>query len=87
MKARPSRRRPPAITDSPHQAGGRQADLWHLRHHPALGLKLAEKMGAPTDNAIDVYLSQDYEDVIEGWRQTYLQKAQPSPLKRKDLKR
>lgn len=45
---------------------GNKADIWHLRQHPkVLNLPFLPKMGRPErDNAIDVYISEDYEDVI-----------------------
>jgi phosphoribosylaminoimidazolecarboxamide formyltransferase/IMP cyclohydrolase len=44
---------------------GNKADLWQLRHHPkVLNLEFREDIGrANRDNAIDVYLSDDFEDV------------------------
>lgn len=45
---------------------GNKADNWYLRQHPkVLGLKFVEKLGrANRDNAIDVYISDDYMDVL-----------------------
>ena len=55
-------------------AGGK-ADLWHLRQHPkVLALPFREDLGrANRDNAIDVYLGEDPEEVLgEGvWQQTF----------------
>ena len=54
---------------------GSKADTWWLRHHPkVLGLQFVEGIRRPDrDNAIDVYLSDEYEDVLaEGiWQQTF----------------
>jgi len=62
-------------------AGGK-ADTWYLRQHPkVLNLPFLDEIRRPErDNAIDVYISDEYEDVIgEGrWQQTF--KTQPEPL-------
>ena len=44
---------------------GEKADKWHLRQHDrVLGLPFKDEIKRPDrDNAIDVYLSEDYEDV------------------------
>ena len=46
---------------------GSKADNWLLRQHPkVLGLQFVDGIRRPDrDNAIDVYLSDEYEDVIE----------------------
>ncbi|HQC83054.1 MAG TPA: phosphoribosylaminoimidazolecarboxamide formyltransferase, partial [Bacillota bacterium] len=66
---------------------GDKADLWHLRHHPkVLGLKFAENIGrADRDNAIDVYLSQDYEDVIgkDVWQNLFTERPEPLTVEEK----
>ena len=60
---------------------GTKADTWWLRHHPkVLGLQFVEHIRRPDrDNAIDVYLSDEYEDVLaEGvWQQTFAVKPDP----------
>ena len=45
---------------------GNKADLWHLRAHPkVLSLQFADGLSRPDkDNAIDVYISEDYDDVL-----------------------
>ena len=45
---------------------GSKADLWQLRHHPkVLELEFAEGLGrADRDNAIDVFLGEDSNDVV-----------------------
>lgn len=45
---------------------GQKADNWYLRQHPkVLGLQFAENIRRPDrDNAIDVYISDEYEDVL-----------------------
>ena len=61
-------------------AGGK-ADLWHLRQHErVLNLPFKEEVRRPDrDNAIDVYLSEDYEDVIGdgNWEALFTEKPQP----------
>lgn len=59
---------------------GEKADKWHLRQHDkVLSLPFKEEIKRPDrDNAIDVYLSEDYEDVIgEGkWQQLFTEKPE-----------
>ena len=45
---------------------GNKADIWHLRQHPkVLALDFMDTIARPNrDNAIDVYISDEYEDVI-----------------------
>ncbi|MBQ3865062.1 MAG: phosphoribosylaminoimidazolecarboxamide formyltransferase [Clostridia bacterium] len=54
---------------------GNKADNWFLRQHPkVLGLKFVKGLGrANRDNAIDVYISDEYEDVIgdDVWQDTF----------------
>ncbi len=61
-------------------AGGK-ADLWHLRQHEkVLNLPFQEKIARPDrDNAIDVYLSDDYEDVIGNgiWQTLFTERPEP----------
>ncbi len=61
---------------------GNKADNWFLRQHPSvLGLQFVEGIRRPDrDNAIDVYLSDEYEDVLaEGvWQRAF--KVKPEPL-------
>ena len=63
-------------------AGGK-ADLWHLRQHPqVLNLPFLEQLGRPErDNTIDVYLSEDYEDVIGdgNWQRYFTEQPKPFP--------
>ena len=62
-------------------AGGK-ADNWHLRQHPkVLGLQFKEGLGrANRDNAIDVYISDDWQDVLADgiWQETFA--VRPEPL-------
>ncbi len=45
---------------------GTKADNWYLRRHPkVLGLEFTDGIGRPErDNAIDIYISDEYEDVL-----------------------
>ena len=67
---------------------GNKADIWFLRQHPkVLGLKFVDNIRRPDrDNTIDVYISDDYEDVLaEGvWQQFF--KEKPEPLSREEKK-
>ena len=59
---------------------GSKADNWYLRQSPqALGLRFVDGIRRPDrDNAIDVYLSDEYEDVLaEGVWQTVFQEKPP----------
>ncbi len=68
-------------------AGGK-ADTWQLRHHPkVLELPFRDDIARPNrDNAIDVYISDEYEDVIGDavWADTFT--SQPAPLTREEKK-
>jgi len=46
---------------------GNKADIWHLRQsEKVLNLPFKEEVGRPErDNAIDVYISDDYEDLLQ----------------------
>ncbi|MBQ6552044.1 MAG: phosphoribosylaminoimidazolecarboxamide formyltransferase [Clostridia bacterium] len=60
---------------------GTKADNWHLRQHPkVLALPFREDIARPNrDNAIDVYISEFYEDVIgDGvWQECFTRKPEP----------
>ena len=62
---------------------GEKADKWHLRQHPrVLNLPFKEDVRRPDrDNAIDVYLSEDFLDVIgEGnWQQYFTEQPEEFP--------
>ena len=59
---------------------GNKADNWYLRQHPkVLGLQFVEGIRRPDrDNAIDIYTSDEYEDILaEGvWQQTFTVKPE-----------
>lgn len=59
---------------------GNKADIWHLRQHKkVLNLPFRDDVKRPDrDNTIDVYLSEDYEDVIgEGnWQMFFTEKPE-----------
>ena len=67
---------------------GNKADNWFLRQHEkTLNLPFKPELGRPErDNAIDVYISDDYEDVIgdDVWADTFTE--QPAPLTREEKK-
>ena len=54
---------------------GNKADIWHLRQHPkVLGLQFREDIRRPDrDNTIDVYISDECDDVIgdDVWQQYF----------------
>ena len=62
---------------------GNKADIWHLRQHEkVLNLPFLDTVGRPDrDNAIDVYLSEDYEDVIGdgNWEKLFTKKPEAFP--------
>ncbi|MCI8348351.1 MAG: phosphoribosylaminoimidazolecarboxamide formyltransferase [Firmicutes bacterium] len=62
---------------------GEKADKWHLRQHDkVLNLPFKDEIKRPDrDNAIDVYLSEDFEDVIgEGnWQELFTSKPEEFP--------
>jgi phosphoribosylaminoimidazolecarboxamide formyltransferase / IMP cyclohydrolase len=67
---------------------GNKADIWWLRQHPkVLNLPWIEKIRrADRDNTIDVYISDDYDDVLRDgtWQMFFTQK--PEPLTREEKK-
>ena len=66
---------------------GSKADNWLLRQHPkVLGLQFVDGIRRPDrDNAIDVYISDEYEDVLaEGvWQNTFQVKPEVLTLEEK----
>ncbi len=67
---------------------GNKADIWHLRQHPkVLALPFKSDIRRPDrDNTIDVYISEDYEDVLAdgAWQQFFT--ARPEPLTQEEKK-
>ncbi len=67
---------------------GNKADIWWLRQNPkVLALPFKDSIRRPDrDNTIDVYISDDYEDVLaEGvWQNFFTEK--PEPLTREEKK-
>lgn len=68
---------------------GSKADLWHLRQHPqVLSLPFHAGIRRPDrDNTIDVYLSDDAEEVLADgvWQQFFTEC--PAPLSREEKRR
>ena len=67
---------------------GNKADIWYLRQCPkVLALPFKDDIRRPDrDNTIDVYISDDYEDVLADgvWEQFFTRK--PEPLTREEKK-
>lgn len=67
---------------------GSKADIWWLRQNPkVMALPFKEKIGrADRDNTIDIYISDDYEDVLADgtWENFFTHK--PEPLTREEKK-
>ena len=67
---------------------GNKADNWYMRQHPkVLALPFVDDIRRPDrDNTIDVYISDDYEDVLADgmWQQFF--KVKPEPLTREEKK-
>ncbi len=65
---------------------GNKADIWYLRQHPrVLALQFVDGIRRPDrDNTIDVYLSDDYMDVLADgvWENFF--KIKPEPLSREE---
>ena len=65
---------------------GSKADIWYLRQNPkVLGLSFVDSLGrANRDNAIDIYISDECEDVLcDGVWQTIF-KVKPEPFTREE---
>ena len=62
---------------------GNKADLWHLRQHEkVLSLPFLDSVARPDrDNAIDLYLSDDADDVIGdgNWQALFTEQPKPFP--------
>ena len=67
---------------------GNKADIWWLRQHPkVLGLQFVDGIRRPDrDNAIDIYISDEHDDVLaEGvWQNTF--KVKPEVLTEEEKK-
>lgn len=67
---------------------GNKADIWWLRQHPkVMNLPFIEKIRrADRDNTIDIYISDDYMDVLADgeWQKFFTEK--PEPLSREEKK-
>lgn len=67
---------------------GNKADIWFLRQHPkVMNLPFVDNIRRPDrDNTIDVYISDDYEDVLADgtWKQFF--KTKPEPLTKEEKK-
>ncbi len=67
---------------------GNKADIWHLRQHEkVLSLPFLDTIGRPDrDNTIDIYISDDAEDVLADgkWEKLFSQK--PEPLTKEEKK-
>ena len=67
---------------------GSKADTWYLRQHPkVLGLPFLPTVGRPSrDNAIDVYISDECDDVLrdDEWQKVFTE--QPEPLTAQEKK-
>ncbi len=65
---------------------GTKADIWWLRQHPkVMNLPFVDKIRrADRDNTIDIYISDDYDDVLQDgvWQQFFSQR--PEPLTREE---
>ena len=66
---------------------GSKADNWYLRQHPAiLALPFKPGISRPDrDNTIDVFISDDYMDILNEWENYFTEK--PEPLSREEKRR
>jgi len=66
---------------------GNKADNWYLRQSPkVLGLKFVEGIGRPErDNAIDVYISEEHDDVLRDgvWLNIFAEKPEVFTMEEK----
>lgn len=71
-----------------NRLAGSKADIWFLRQHEKVqSLKFKKSLGrANRDNAIDVYLSEDWEDMLltDEWKDIFVEK--PDPFTREEKK-
>ena len=66
---------------------GSKADTWWMRQNPkVMGLKFVDGIGRPDrDNTIDVYMSDEYEDVLRDgvWQTLFKEKPEPLTIEEK----
>ena len=66
---------------------GNKADIWHLRQHDkVLNLPFLDSVKRPDrDNTIDIYISDDYEDVLADgvWQTLFSEKPEPLTIEEK----
>ena len=67
---------------------GNKADIWHLRQHEkVLNLPFLDTVGRPDrDNTIDVYISDEYEDVLADGVWETLFSVKPEPFTKEEQK-
>ena len=67
---------------------GNKADIWHLRQHPkVIGLPFLDTLGRPDrDNTIDVYISDESDDVLADGRWENYFKYKPEALTAEEKK-
>ncbi len=67
---------------------GNKADIWWLRQHEkVLNLQFVDNIGRPDrDNAIDIYLSEDYMDVLADGEWQRIFKVKPEVFTREEKK-
>ncbi len=67
---------------------GNKADIWWLRQHPkVLGLQFVDNIRRPDrDNTIDVYISEECDDVLREGTWQNLFKVKPEPLTAEEKK-
>lgn len=67
---------------------GNKADIWHLRQHPkVLALPFKEKIRrADRDNAIDNYISEEWEDLLKEGSWQHVFTCRPEPLSAQEKK-
>ena len=67
---------------------GNKADIWHLRQHPkVLALPFLDSLGRPDrDNTIDVYISDESDDVLADGRWQNYFKEKPEALTAEEKK-
>lgn len=64
---------------------GNKADIWHLRQHPkVLTLPFKQDIRRPDrDNAIDLYISDEYMDLLTNWQSIFTEKPTPFTVEEK----